>query len=49
MQLKMPQPMDPQLSSWPITGLVNRLSQFLGNGQLFGSTAVHSLLSVSYD
>uniref|UniRef100_A0A671FQ96 Tripartite motif containing 77 n=1 Tax=Rhinolophus ferrumequinum TaxID=59479 RepID=A0A671FQ96_RHIFE len=28
-QLHMPQPVHPQLSSWPITGLIDRLSRFL--------------------
>ncbi|XP_027632335.1 tripartite motif-containing protein 77-like [Tupaia chinensis] len=28
MQLHMPQPVNPELSSWPITGLINRLSRF---------------------
>uniref|UniRef100_A0A673THH0 Tripartite motif containing 77 n=1 Tax=Suricata suricatta TaxID=37032 RepID=A0A673THH0_SURSU len=29
LQLHMPQPVDPQLSSWPITGLIERLTHFL--------------------
>uniref|UniRef100_A0A8C0NAR8 Tripartite motif containing 77 n=1 Tax=Canis lupus familiaris TaxID=9615 RepID=A0A8C0NAR8_CANLF len=30
-QQHLPQPVDAQLSSWPITGLIERLSQFLGH------------------
>uniref|UniRef100_A0A673T8W1 RING-type domain-containing protein n=1 Tax=Suricata suricatta TaxID=37032 RepID=A0A673T8W1_SURSU len=40
LQLHMPQPVDPQLSSWPITGLIERLTHFLGNRPPFGGVAV---------
>lgn len=41
-QLHMPQPVDPRLSSWPITGLIERLNHFLGNRPPFGGIAVRS-------
>nr|XP_023502022.1 tripartite motif-containing protein 43-like [Equus caballus] len=43
-QLHMPQPVDSQLSSWPITGLIDRLNRSQGNRQLFGGTAANSPL-----
>lgn len=50
MQLHMPQPVDPRLSSWPITGLIERLNHFLGNRPPFGGIAVRSpqLVSMGY-
>lgn len=36
MQLYIPQPMDPQLSTWAITGMLERLNSFRGKRQLSG-------------
>nr|XP_023398264.1 tripartite motif-containing protein 43-like [Loxodonta africana] len=43
MQLNMPQPVNPALSAWPITGLIDRFRQFRGECQPSGGTGYNVL------
>lgn len=40
MQLYMPNPVDPQLTAWTITGMMERLVNFRGERQRSGVTAI---------